>query len=101
MGEGRTDFPVLAPCPDYDPASLRRALETAIRGAGGLDWVKPGMRIGVKLNLCAAKKPEAAATTHPAAAAELTKMLMERGAEVVLGDSPGGPFAAPLMHRLY
>ena len=101
MGEERTDFPALAPCPDYDPASLRRALESVIRDAGGLDWVKPGMRIGVKLNLCAAKRPEAAATTHPAAAAELTKMLMERGAEVVLGDSPGGPFAAPLMHRLY
>ena len=101
MEEEKTTFPALAPCRDYDPATVRRALEEVIRGAGGLDWVKPGMRIGIKLNLCAAKKPEAAATTHPAAAAELTKLLRERGAEVVLGDSPGGPFIAPLMHRLY
>ena len=99
--EDRKDFPALVPCRDYESGEVRKALETAIRGAGGLDWVKKGMRIGVKLNLCAAKKPEAAATTHPALAAELTRMLTERGAEVVLGDSPGGPFAAPLMHRLY
>ncbi len=99
--ERKNTFPAIAPCRDYDPAEVRHALEEAIRNAGGLDWVKPGMRIGIKLNLCAAKKPEAAATTHPAAAAELTRLLTERGAEVVLGDSPGGPFAAPLIHRLY
>jgi uncharacterized protein (DUF362 family)/Pyruvate/2-oxoacid:ferredoxin oxidoreductase delta subunit len=91
----------LAPCADYTPAAVRRALETAIEAAGGLDWVKPGMRIGIKLNLCTARKPEAAATTHPVPAAELTRMLIERGAEVVLGDSPGGPFVAPLIRRLY
>ena len=91
----------LAPCADYTPETVRAALKTAIDAAGGLDWVKPGMRIGVKLNLCAAKKPEAAATTHPVAAAELTRLLTERGAQVVLGDSPGGPFVAPLIRRLY
>ena len=99
--EGKKDHPALAPCRDYESQTARKALEAAIRDAGGLDWVKKGMRIGVKLNLCAAKKPEEAATTHPVLAAELTRMLVERGAEVVLGDSPGGPFVAPLMHRLY
>ncbi len=93
--------PALAPCPEYDPAAVRRALEAVIGAAGGLDWVRPGMRVGIKLNLCAAKRPEAAATTHPVLAAELTRLLTERGAEVVLGDSPGGPFVPPLMHRLY
>ena len=101
MNETQTKLPALAPCGDYAPETVRRALETVIAVAGGLDWVKPGMRIGIKLNLCAAKQPEAAATTHPVPAAELTRMLTARGAEVVLGDSPGGPFVAPLMHRLY
>ncbi len=94
-------FPALAPCGDYSPETARRALETAIAAAGGLDWVQPGMRVGVKLNLCTAKRPEAAATTHPVLAAELTRMLVQRGAVVVLGDSPGGPFLAPLIRRLY
>ena len=52
-------MPALVPCADYDAASVRPALLAAIEAAGGLDWVRPGMRIGVKLNLCAAKKPEA------------------------------------------
>ncbi len=94
-------LPALATCRDYAPENVRRALESVIEACGGLDWVKSGMRIGIKLNLCAAKKPEEAATTHPVLAAELTRMLRARGAEVVLGDSPGGPFVAPLMHRLY
>lgn len=92
---------LLKECPDYSPEKVRAALESAIADLGGLDWVCPGMRIGIKLNLCAAMKPEAAATTHPVMAAELTKMLAERGAEVILGDSPGGPFLAPMMSRSY
>jgi len=101
MDEKEKAGPALAPCADYAPETVHRALEAAIEAAGGLDWVRPGMRVGIKLNLCTARKPEAAATTHPVPAAELTRMLRERGAEVVLGDSPGGPFAAPLIHRLY
>ena len=95
------EIPALQPCPNYDAENVRAALSDAIETAGGLDWVQPGMRIGVKLNLCAAKKPEAAATTHPALAAELTRLLVTRGATVVLGDSPGGPFVAPWIHRTY
>ncbi len=94
-------LPALCSCPDYEAETVRAALKKAIEAAGGLDWVRPGMRIGVKLNLCAAKRPEAAATTHPVAAAELTRMLAARGAEVVLGDSPGGPFVAPWIHKTY
>ena len=94
-------LPALAPCRDYAPETVRRALESVIEAAGGLDWVRPGMRVGIKLNLCTARKPEAAATTHPVLAAELTRMLIARGAVVVLGDSPGGPFVAPLIRRLY
>ncbi len=89
------------PCGSYDPAAVRAALEEAIAAAGGLDWVEPGMRIGIKLNLCMAKKPESAAVTHPVMAAELARLLTERGARVVLGDSPGGPFTAVYLGRVY
>ena len=91
----------LAACNDYSEDNVRTALESVIAAVGGLDWVRPGMRVGVKLNLCAARKPEQAATTHPALAAELTRMLVQRGAAVVLGDSPGEPFTAAVINRLY
>ena len=89
------------PCGSYDPAAVRAALTAAITAAGGLDWVRPGMRIGIKLNLCMAKRPESAAVTHPVMAAELARLLTERGAHVVLGDSPGGPFTQVYLGRVY
>ncbi len=88
-------------CADYDGGTVRKALEEAVERAGGLDWVAPGMRVGVKLNLCAGFKPERAATTHPVMAAELTKMLVARGASVVLGDSPGELFSPVVLNRIY
>ena len=97
----KTTCPVIAECPAYESASVRKSLTEAIDMTGGLDWVKPGMKIGVKLNLCSARKPEHAATTHPVMAAELTKLLKERGAEVVLGDSPGEPFTPAMLKLVY
>lgn len=88
-------------CRDYTPENVRTALVSVLSAVGGLDWVKPGMRVGIKLNLCAARKPEQAATTHPVMAAELARLLRERGAEVVLGDSPGEPFSAMVLNRVY
>ena len=88
-------------CDSYDSALCRAALEQALAPLGGLDWVKAGMRIAVKVNLVAAMKPEQAATTHPALLCELVKMLLERGASVVLGDSPGGVFNALHLNRVY
>lgn len=96
----RTPTAIVA-CASYDADAVRRALEEALAQVGGLDWVTPGMRIGIKLNLCAGLRPEKAATTHPVMAAELTKMLISRGATVVLGDSPGEPFAAVVLSRIY
>ena len=87
-----------APCPDYDPDACRRALEAVV---GDLDWVKPGMRIGVKANLVHAAAPDAAATTHPALLRALTDLLQSRGATVVIGDSPGGLYTAAHLDKVY
>ena len=88
-------------CGSYDPAICRRALEEVLRPLGGLDWVQPGMKIAVKVNLVSAMKPEAAATVHPALLTALTEQLTARGASVTLGDSPGGLFTAAHLNRVY
>ena len=88
-------------CADYGEETCERALREVLAPFGGLDWVRPGMRVVIKANLVSAMKPEKAATTHPALLAALTRMLRERGANVVIGDSPGGTFAAPHLSAVY
>lgn len=90
-----------APCADYEPAHCRAALEEVLTALGGLDWVKAGMRIGIKANLVSFLKPEAAATTHPELLIALTQLLKERGAEVIIGDSPGGLYTEAYVGHVY
>lgn len=89
----------VAPCADYSDAACERALRDALSAA--LDWVTPGMKIAVKVNLITMMKPAAAATTHPALLCALVKLLAERGATAVVGDSPGGPFTGVYVNRVY
>ena len=92
---------VITGCADYSSNTVRAALEQVLAPLGGLDWVTPGMKIGIKANLVTFLKPEKAATTHPALICELVRMLAKRGADVVVGDSPGGLFTAAFVHRVY
>ena len=91
----------IAACPDYEAESCRAALRQVLAPFGGLAWVKPGMRIAVKANLVSAMKPERAATTHPMLLRVLTEELVRRGASVVVGDSPGGTYAAGHLNAVY
>ena len=88
-------------CEDYTLEAAEAALRQAVEPVGGLDWVQPGMTVALKLNLVSALKPEAAATVHPVAVAALTKLLVQRGASVILGDSPGGLYTPAALNRVY
>lgn len=88
-------------CKTYDVETVKPALEEALNAVKGLDFVKPGMKIIIKPNLVSFKKPDAAATTHPALLEALVEMLLARGADVTIGDSPGGPHSLPLLNRVY
>ncbi len=89
----------VVPCASYDEAGA--ALTKALLAIGGLDFVTPGMRIVIKANLVAPMAPSACATTHPALVTALTKLLTARGAEVTVGDSPGGLFTAAALSANY
>lgn len=88
-------------CKTYDVEAVKPALEEALNAVNGLDFVKSGMKIIIKPNLVSFKKPDAAATTHPALLEALVEMLLARGADVTIGDSPGGPHSLPLLNRVY
>jgi uncharacterized protein (DUF362 family)/ferredoxin len=91
----------VARCESYEPKAVKDALIAALAPMNGLDWVKPGMKVIVKANLLMLMKPEKAATVHPQVAVALCELLIERGASVVLGDSPGGPFSAAYLSSIY
>lgn len=92
---------VITRCQDYSDDVVGAALERVLAPLGGLDWVTPGMRVAIKANLVTFMKPEGAATTHPSLLCALVRMLAERGADVVVGDSPGGLYNAAFVGRVY
>jgi len=59
------------------------------------------MKIAIKANLVTFMKPEEAGTTHPSLLLELIKRLLEKGAEVIVGDSPGGPYNSLNLNHVY
>ncbi len=92
---------VIVPCKSYEPEECRRALEAALLPLGFPACVQAGMRIAVKANLFSFKRPDTAAVTHPALVVALCRMLTERGADVVVGDSPGGLFHGAYLAGIY
>ena len=97
-----SDLVSIVPCRSYDDAEVESALRTLLEGLGGLDFVRPGMHVAIKLNLVTAMKPDTAATVHPAVVCALVRALREKGAEkVTVGDSPGGVYSAPYLRVVY
>lgn len=94
------DVSVVA-CDAYESRLAKAALQEVLSPLGGLDFIKPGDRVVVKANLITFLKPDKAATTHPVLLSALAELLVERGAKVVIGDSPGGPFSLPYLKRVY
>ena len=91
----------IVPLSEYSPESARAALTDVLMPIGGLDFVKPGMRIVIKANLVSAMAPDTAATTHHVLLSALSEMLAERGATVIIGDSPGGLYNAAFVGKVY
>ncbi|MBE6627920.1 MAG: DUF362 domain-containing protein [Ruminococcaceae bacterium] len=91
----------IVPCSSYEAQDVKKALQEVLSPIGGLDWVTPGMKIAIKANLVSMMKPEAAATTHPALLCALVEELKNKGALVVIGDSPGGLYNSVFVNRIY
>jgi uncharacterized protein (DUF362 family)/ferredoxin len=78
-------------CGDYESGRVLDAARRAVELLGGLgDSIGPGQRALVKPNLLSAAEPERAVTTHPSVVRAAVTLLREAGAEVLVGDSPGG-----------
>ena len=88
-------------CNSYNEDDVKKSMDKLIELIGGLDWVKPNMKIAIKANLVTFMKPEQAATTHPALLCDLVSRLTKLGAIVTVGDSPGGIYNAAYLKTVY
>ncbi len=93
---------VLAKCTKYELQDVKAALLKTIEALGGLSkYVGKKDTVLLKLNLLMRKKPEEATTTHPVFVQALAEILTEYGCDVLLGDSPGGPFTFSMLRSVY
>ena len=97
----RNDAVALVKCDSYEYEEVRKALDESLSLIDGLSFAKPGMKVGIKANLVSAHDPEKAVTTHPVLLKRLCELLVERGASVVIGDSPGGLYTPAFVQNVY
>ncbi len=85
--------PVVVRESTYEYEALRRdVFDILSRIDGGL--IYQGARVLIKPNLLAASKPEQAINTHPLVVKAACEYALEKGAKVIVGDSPPmGSFA--------
>ena len=90
----------IAQCGDYDQVSgaVGRVLD-AFGGAGAI--LNGRKRVLVKPNLIMPRKPDDAATTHPAVIEAICSAFVKAGAEVRLIDSTGAPHSKMLLKLIY
>ena len=60
------------------------------------------MKVLLKPNLLMKRRPEEFTTTHPVVAGAVIRVLKEQGiTDIVIADSPGGPYTKPLLSGIY
>ncbi len=92
----------LEKCTAYVYDDVRRGIQQSIADLGGLStYVAPGERVLLKVNMLMKKRPEEATTTHPVFVKALADELLDYGCEVLIGDSPGGPFNDGVLKGIY
>ncbi len=89
------------PCGEYDFEKCTAALVAGFAPFGGFDWVKPGMKVALKVNLVASAHPDKAVSVHPVLLSALATLLADQGAHVILGDSPGGLYNKAFVSKIY
>ena len=91
----------LSRCAAYHPEELLRQVEEAFTALGVWEEIKPGMKVVLKPNLVMSSKPGAAIATHPALVAAVGRCVQKAGGEVLIAESPGGPYTPAAMKAIF
>ena len=89
-------------CGNYESENVKKAVYEALNGIDAIRLkITKGSRVLVKTNLVMRKSPEDAVTTHPMVVEAIVRYLQELGCKVIIGDSPGGPYAEWNLKAVY
>lgn len=93
----------IARCNSYKEGRVEDEVRRCIDLLGGITrFVKPGMRVLLKVNMLSATPPEKAVTTHPSVVRTLALLVKEAGGRPVVADSPGPvPYTVSGLSRAY
>lgn len=87
---------------EYELEPLITATEQHFARLGVWECLRPGMRVVLKPNLLARYTPERAVTTHPMVVEAVAAVLHHHDIDdIVLADSPGGPYSKALLQSFY
>ncbi|NTV89915.1 MAG: iron-sulfur cluster-binding protein, partial [Clostridiales bacterium] len=79
---------IIKKCETYDFDLMSQAIKSGMDLLGGWEnFVKPGMKVLLKVNMIGPKTSESAAVTHCELARVIVRMLRERHCIVSIGDS--------------
>ncbi len=80
---------------------LADQIEKLLEPLGGLgSFCKRGDRVFLKPNFLMPKTAESAVVTHPALILALTRLLIDQGCQVAIGDSPGMGSAEAVLRKM-
>ena len=89
-------------CDTYERQQVQESIDAIFDLCGGIDqFIKPGMRVMIKLNLLMKRTPDRATTTHPEVAYAIACAVKRAGGIPVFADSPGGPFTKGMLSGVY
>ena len=89
-------------CEEYDLGLITEIIKNDFAALGVDSAFLEGKKVVIKPNLVSAKNPDCAATTHPVFVEAVYNILNEYGARnVILAESPGGPYSKPALSHIY
>lgn len=86
----------------YEKADVSASVKSVFSLLGLYDKIKPSMSVLLKPNLVMKRNPNEATTTHPSVVAAVIDELMAIGVtDIVIADSPGGPYTKSAVSGIY
>jgi len=92
----------LVACGSYGRESVHRAVTEAFELLGGVERIaRPGRPVFIKSNAVFAAAPDSGVVTNPEVIRAVIGEFRKVTDDVIIGDSPGGPFNQTMLKRVY